>query len=197
MHLVTCPCSSFPSNFMTSQKRSSRARQRAIRHGAGALSLSPLKARDSRKRNLVVRTGLRFRLAANQARQAQLETSTAAAGDETPLQDEPEVWVDEPTHEQDASMPIPADVPLGSAPKPQRERICRLADSWKGLLPLLEAPLSCYLELTHGRRPLIIESSIRHDCMAACVETVVGTIQCLYISRAWNTMRRSSANPTA
>src|ERR1700761_97953 len=65
----TCPARARVSLFsMTTQKRSSRANQPVIRRGAGALSLSPLKARDSRKRNIVYKTARTFRLAANQAR---------------------------------------------------------------------------------------------------------------------------------
>lgn len=170
----------------TGRKRSVRASQPAARSGPGIHFLSPLKARDTRKKRTVTRVGraqtitaLRSRLhalldgEAGPSTTPDLPVDLVDSSGDTQMED----WID-------MEPPTPAPAPI-SAPRPSVTAAARQATAWSILLPTLDVPYAQYCNASYRQRPSIIPSLVRHQCLAGCGVPVTAKVQCLYISRVY------------
>ncbi|KAJ7360845.1 hypothetical protein DFH08DRAFT_1031198 [Mycena albidolilacea] len=167
----------------TGRKRSVRASQPAARSGPGIHFLSPLKARDTRKKRTVTGVGraqtitaLRSRLhalldgEAGPSTTPDLPVDLVDSSGDTQMED----WID-------MEPPTPAPAPI-SAPRPSVTAAARQATAWSILLPTLDVPYAQYCNASYRQRPSIIPSLVRHQCLAGCGVPVTAKVQCLYIS---------------
>ncbi|KAJ7735882.1 hypothetical protein B0H14DRAFT_2639072 [Mycena olivaceomarginata] len=143
----------------TGRKRSVRASQPAARSGPGIHFLSPLKARDTRKKRTVTGVGRAQTITALRSRLHAL--LDGEAGPSTT----PDLLVDLVDSSGDTQMedwidmepPTPAPAPI-SAPRPSVTAAARQATAWSILLPTLDVPYAQYCNTSYRQCPSIIPS---------------------------------------
>ncbi|KAJ7306984.1 hypothetical protein DFH08DRAFT_720183 [Mycena albidolilacea] len=183
----------------TTKKKPTNHNHASSRVGPGAQHLSPLKARNNRKKKKVYGLGheahlarLRAELDALRGDAGPSEAPQPPLGHEMPVVPDEDAsmddWVDEPLQERADFAPLPPlppAAPIGPLPtrKERAEKNVRQqCASWTVLLPKLDEPYAQYQHDSHGQPPTFAPLSIAHDCTASCEALIHSTVQCLYIS---------------
>lgn len=194
----------------TTKKQRTNHAHASSRVGPGAQHLSPLKARNKRKKQKVYGLGhdahlarLRAELDAlhgdagpSESPRAPLEHTSPVPPDGDASMDD---WLDEPSQEPAdfaAPPPLPPAAPTGPLPtrKERAEKnVTQQCASWTVLLPKLDEPYAQYQHDSHGQPPTFAPLSIAHDCTASCEDIIHSTVQCLYISRSFTQLLRISS----